>query len=150
LYWVFKWPRELARFVNNRLEVPLMKPDRTGLAVFIAFVVFLVLDRGLGMICSSGRHRICRVAFALRWRAAGSARGGTAFFVNIALRRVNAKRDTLDLIICLIASCAPSGEPPSATNAWPSLFSSVVTCHTDVRCIVTTLLKVDRQAVCAT
>ena len=50
LYWVFKWPRELARFINRRLQAPLMKPDRTGLAVFIAFVVFLVLDRGFGMI----------------------------------------------------------------------------------------------------
>jgi len=50
LCWVFKWPRELARFVNSRLEAPLMRPDRTGLAVFIAFAVFLVLDRGLGMI----------------------------------------------------------------------------------------------------
>ncbi|HXY24275.1 MAG TPA: hypothetical protein VEI73_06465 [Candidatus Acidoferrum sp.] len=50
LYWVFKWPRELARFVNGRLPAPLMHPDRTGLAVFIAFVVFLFLDRGFGMI----------------------------------------------------------------------------------------------------
>jgi hypothetical protein len=50
LYWVFKWPRELAWFVNGRLHVPLMKPDRTGLVVFIAFMVFLVLDRGFGMI----------------------------------------------------------------------------------------------------
>lgn len=50
LYWVFKWPRELARFVNSRLPMPLMKPDRTGLAVFLAFAVFLVLDRGFGMI----------------------------------------------------------------------------------------------------
>ena len=50
LYWVYKWPRELARFVNSRLPTPLMKPDRTGLAVFLAFAVFLVLDRGFGMI----------------------------------------------------------------------------------------------------
>ena len=50
LYWVFKWPRELARFVNSRLPTPLMRPDRTGLAVFTSFVVFLVLDRGFGMI----------------------------------------------------------------------------------------------------
>jgi len=50
LYWVFKWPRELARFVNSRLQAPLMRPDRTGLAVFVAFVVFLVLDRGVGMM----------------------------------------------------------------------------------------------------
>jgi len=83
LYWVFKWPRELARFVNSRLEAPLMKPDRTGLAVFIAFVVFLVLDRGLGMILLFWRHRICRVAFALRWRCGQQRPRGTAFFVNI-------------------------------------------------------------------
>jgi hypothetical protein len=50
LYWVFKWPRELARFVNGRLQAPLMRPARTGLAVFLAFVVFLVLDRGVGMV----------------------------------------------------------------------------------------------------
>jgi len=50
LYWVFKWPRELARFVNSRLPTPLMRPDRTGFRVFTAFVVFLVLDRGFGMI----------------------------------------------------------------------------------------------------
>ena len=50
LYWIFKWPREMARFVNSRLPEPLMRPDRTGLAVFMAFAVFLVLDRGFGMI----------------------------------------------------------------------------------------------------
>jgi len=50
LYWVFKWPRELARFVNARLPVPIMHPNRTGLAVLIAFVIFLFLDRGFGMI----------------------------------------------------------------------------------------------------
>src|SRR5260370_3604564 len=36
LYWVFKWPRELARFVNGRLPGPLMKPVRAGLAGFFA------------------------------------------------------------------------------------------------------------------
>jgi hypothetical protein len=50
LYWVFKWSRELARFVNSRLAVPLMNPDRTGLAIFIVFIIFLFLDRGFGMI----------------------------------------------------------------------------------------------------
>jgi hypothetical protein len=70
LYWVYKWPRELARFVNERLQVPLMRPDRTGLAVFIAFVVFLVLDRGLGMILlfwsASHLSRCLRLALASR------------------------------------------------------------------------------------
>jgi hypothetical protein len=50
LYWVYKWPRELAVFVNSRLQSPLMKPDKTGLLVFFAFIFFLLLDRGLGMI----------------------------------------------------------------------------------------------------
>jgi hypothetical protein len=70
LYWIFKWPRELARFVNSRLPAPLMRPDRTGLAVFIAFVVFLVLDRGLGMIllfwAASYLSRCLRYALTVR------------------------------------------------------------------------------------
>src|SRR5260370_15828578 len=33
LYWVFKLPRELARFVNSRLQAPLIRPDRTALLV---------------------------------------------------------------------------------------------------------------------
>jgi hypothetical protein len=70
LYWIFKWPRELALFVNSRLEAPLMKPDRTGLAIFIAFIVFLVLDRGLGMILlfwgASYLSRCLRFALAAR------------------------------------------------------------------------------------
>ncbi len=70
LYWVFKWPRELARFVNSRLPAPLMKPERTGVAIFAAFVVFLVLDRGLGMIllfwAASYLSRCLRYALAAR------------------------------------------------------------------------------------
>jgi len=69
--------------VNSRLEAPLMKPDRTGLAVFTAFVVFLVLDRGLGMILLFWAASYCRVAFVLRWRRGRRPRGATAFFVNI-------------------------------------------------------------------
>ena len=68
LYWVYKWPRELARFVNSRLPAPLMRPERTGLAVFLAFVVFLVLDRGFGMILlfwtASHLSRCVRLALA--------------------------------------------------------------------------------------
>ena len=70
LYWVFKWPRELARFVNGRLEAPLLRPDQTGLRVFIAFAVFLVLDRGLGMMllfwAASYLSRCLRYALAAR------------------------------------------------------------------------------------
>jgi hypothetical protein len=70
LYWVFKWPRELARFVNSRLGTPLMRPDRTGLAIFVAFVAFLVLDRGVGMIllfrAASYLSRCLRYALAAR------------------------------------------------------------------------------------
>ena len=49
-YWAFRWPHELARFVNSRLPSPLMKPEKTGILAFVAFVVFVLLDRGLGMI----------------------------------------------------------------------------------------------------
>lgn len=70
LYWVFRWPRELALFVNSRREAPLMRPDRTGLAVFTAFAVFLVLDHGLGMIllfwAASYLSRSLRYALAAR------------------------------------------------------------------------------------
>ena len=50
LYWVFKWPRELSRFVNARLGTPLMSPGRTGFAVLVAFAVFLMLSHGFGTI----------------------------------------------------------------------------------------------------
>jgi hypothetical protein len=70
LWWAFKWPRELARFVNERLPAPLMRPDRTGLAVFLAFVIFLFLDRGFGMILlfwsASHLSRCLRYALAAK------------------------------------------------------------------------------------
>ena len=70
LYWVFKWPRQLAWYVNSRVQAPLMKPDRTGLRVFISFITFLVLDRGLGMILlfwtASYLSRCLRYALAAR------------------------------------------------------------------------------------
>lgn len=50
LYWVYKWPRELAKFVNSRLPAPAIKPEKTGYLFLLAFVFFLVLARGLGMI----------------------------------------------------------------------------------------------------
>jgi hypothetical protein len=50
LYWVFKWPQEIARFVNWRLRKPVMKPQAVGIAVFTAFIVRLLLDPGLGLI----------------------------------------------------------------------------------------------------
>ncbi len=70
LYWVYKWPRELARFVNSRLPAPLMRPERTGLAVFLAFVMFLLLDRGFGMIllfwAASHLSRCLRLTMSMR------------------------------------------------------------------------------------
>lgn len=49
-YWVFKWPQEIARFVNWRLRQTLMKPQWVGFAVFAAFLVRFLLDPGLGLI----------------------------------------------------------------------------------------------------
>ncbi|HEY6945853.1 MAG TPA: hypothetical protein VI431_11990, partial [Candidatus Acidoferrum sp.] len=69
-YWPYKWPRELARFVNSRFSAPLMRPERAGLAVFLAFIVFLLLDRGLGMIllfwAASRLSRWLRLALEMR------------------------------------------------------------------------------------
>jgi len=70
LYWVYKWPRELARFVNSRLGNALMSPDRTGWTVLIAFGAFLLLSRGLGMIglfwATSYLSRCLRYALSAR------------------------------------------------------------------------------------
>jgi hypothetical protein len=70
LYWCFKWFRGMAIFVNDRLHAPLMKPDRAGLAAFTAFVAFLILDRGLGMILlfwtASYLSRCLRLALAAK------------------------------------------------------------------------------------
>ena len=50
LYWVFKWPQEIARFVNWRFGQPVMKPQMVGLTVFAAFVMRFLFDPGLGLI----------------------------------------------------------------------------------------------------
>jgi hypothetical protein len=49
LYWIFKWPREIARFVNWKFGKPFMKPQVVGLIVFTAFLLFF-FDAGLGLI----------------------------------------------------------------------------------------------------
>jgi hypothetical protein len=50
LYWVFKWPQEIARYVNWRFGQPVMKPQMVGLMVFAAFVMRFLFDPGLGLI----------------------------------------------------------------------------------------------------
>jgi hypothetical protein len=49
LYWVFKWPEEIATFVNTRLHAKVMKPVAVGIAVLGALVL-RVLDPGFGLI----------------------------------------------------------------------------------------------------
>jgi Domain of unknown function (DUF4328) len=49
LYWVFKWPAEIARFVNTRLGAQVMKPVPVGVAILGALVL-RVLDPGFGLI----------------------------------------------------------------------------------------------------
>ena len=48
-YWVFKWPMEIAKFVNGRLHAPIMKPLPVGIAILGALVVRF-LDPGFGLI----------------------------------------------------------------------------------------------------
>ena len=49
LYWVFKWPQEIAKFVNQRLRQPVMKPVAVGVAV-LAALLLRILDPGFGLI----------------------------------------------------------------------------------------------------
>ena len=49
LYWVFKWPKEIAKFVNLRLHGAVMKPVPVGVAVLMALVL-RILDPGFGLI----------------------------------------------------------------------------------------------------
>jgi hypothetical protein len=49
-YWAFKWSREFARFVNSRGPRPVLKPGRAGFYIFSGFLIFMLFDRGFGMI----------------------------------------------------------------------------------------------------
>ena len=49
LYWVFKWPIEIARFVNFRLRAKIMKPTPVGIAVLGALIL-RILDPGFGLV----------------------------------------------------------------------------------------------------
>jgi hypothetical protein len=49
LYWVFKWPQEIAKFVNGRLHQPVMRPVAIGLAV-LAALVLRIFDPGFGLL----------------------------------------------------------------------------------------------------
>jgi hypothetical protein len=50
LYWVFKWPQEIARFVNWRFGQQVMKPQMVGLMIFAAFIMRFLFDPGFGLI----------------------------------------------------------------------------------------------------
>jgi hypothetical protein len=49
LYWIFRWPKEIALFVNQRLQTKVMKPVAVGLAI-LAALVLRILDPGFGLI----------------------------------------------------------------------------------------------------
>jgi hypothetical protein len=50
LYWFFKWPKEIARFVNWRFGQPVMRAPWVGLVFFAAYVLRFLLDPGLGLV----------------------------------------------------------------------------------------------------
>jgi hypothetical protein len=49
LYWVFKWPQEIARFVNFRLRTNMMRPTPVGLA-FLGALILRFFDPGFGLL----------------------------------------------------------------------------------------------------
>jgi hypothetical protein len=50
LYWFYKWPGEIAKFVNWRFGQPVMRPKMVGLMFFAAYVLHFLFDPGLGLI----------------------------------------------------------------------------------------------------
>jgi hypothetical protein len=49
IYWFFKWPKEIANYVNSRLRAKLMRPTPVGVAVLGA-IVLRVFDPGFGLL----------------------------------------------------------------------------------------------------
>lgn len=49
LYWIFKWPQEVARFVNGQLQMPLMRPTTVGVTLLLAMLL-RYFDPGPGLI----------------------------------------------------------------------------------------------------
>lgn len=48
-YWVFRWPKEIARFVNFRMRANVMRPTPVGVAVLGALIL-RIFDPGFGLI----------------------------------------------------------------------------------------------------
>lgn len=46
LYWLYKWPGEVARFVNSRLGRPALNPAKAGVFVFVSYAACLILGPG--------------------------------------------------------------------------------------------------------
>jgi hypothetical protein len=69
LYWFYKWPREIAMFVNWRFGKSVMRPRMVGLMFLVAYVLRILFDPGLGLIflflAASYLSGCLRRAFAL-------------------------------------------------------------------------------------
>lgn len=46
LYWLYKWPSEVARFVNWKSQRQAVKPAKPGIFVFVSYLACLVLGPG--------------------------------------------------------------------------------------------------------
>lgn len=70
LYWIFKWPQEISKYVNWRFQQPVMKPYLAGAIILSGFVIAVFMDPGLGLIAlfmaDSYISACLRRAFALR------------------------------------------------------------------------------------
>ncbi|HMI53136.1 MAG TPA: hypothetical protein VK525_16605 [Candidatus Saccharimonadales bacterium] len=49
LYWMFKWPRAIALFVNQQMHLPLMKPVLIGVTLLLALAL-RILAPGPGLL----------------------------------------------------------------------------------------------------
>jgi len=50
LYWDFKWPREIARFVNWKMQRNRMSGNLVGMLVLIGFLIGGFIDVSLGLV----------------------------------------------------------------------------------------------------
>jgi hypothetical protein len=48
--WFFIWPAEIAKFVNARLQHPVMRGWTVGLAFLFAFICQIILDPAIGLV----------------------------------------------------------------------------------------------------
>ena len=51
LYWIFKWPIELSKFVNDIGKVKMISGALLGLILFLSIFIYRLIDGSIGLVC---------------------------------------------------------------------------------------------------